>query len=173
MWPTDCLCVCPTMEARACLFMSHITLSQTGIKIYISLCWSSDYHWSFPRSKQLGEFKGICHASLLRPHPGDESEGHETGKADKNKSLINTWALNAKPSLFCLCLRALREWQFFLLICAHIVEKRWANILAKAHSTNHSWLLISKVTLWIQKYSTTIQLGLRMLWKTSVISASL
>lgn len=95
-----------------------------GIKIYIFLC---DDVWIIADpgcyANTWAKFKGICHASLLQPHPRDESEGHETGKADKNKSLINIWALNAKPSLFRLCLRAHWEWQFFFLICAHIVEK--------------------------------------------------
>lgn len=120
------------------------------------------------------EFKGIRHASLLQPHPRDESQGHETGKADKNKSLINIWALNAKPSLFRLCLRALWEWQFFFLICAHIVEKLQANVLAIDHSTNRCWRWISKVTVWIQTLSTSAQWLIRLMdVRSSVTVATL
>lgn len=61
------------------------------------------------KQRTVGELKGICHASLLRLHPGDQSVGHKAGKADKNKSLINTLALNANPSLLHLCLSAFRE----------------------------------------------------------------
>lgn len=120
------------------------------------------------------EFKGISHASLLQPHPRDESQGHETGKADKNKSLINIWALNAKPSLFRLCLRALWEWQFFFLICAHIVEKLQANVLAIDHSTNRCWRWISKATVWMQTLSTSAQWLIRLLdVRSSVTVATL
>lgn len=135
---------------------SHLPPSNGHNDIYL-VCWCLDYHWSWPPSKHSAEFKGICHASLHRPHPGDKSEGHETGKADKNKSLINIWALNAKPFLFRLCLRALWEWQFFFLICAHIVEKLQANVLAIDHSTNGCWRCISKVAVWLQAFSTITQ----------------
>ena len=128
--------VCWTVAVCARRSIIYITLV---IEIYISQCWCLDYHWSWLLSKHLGR-----HAGLFQPHPRDESEGQETGKADQNKSLINIWALNAKPSLFRLCLEALWEWQFFFLICAHIVEKLQANVLAIDHSTNRCWQCISK-----------------------------
>lgn len=150
-------------------FTIHIPLCRMGIKIYISVCWCLDYHWSWLLSKHLG---WICHASLLQPHPRDKSEGHETGKADKNKSLINIWALNAKPFLFRLCLRAHWEWQFFFLICAHIVEKLQANVLAIDHTTNRCWWCISKVTVWIQTFSTTVQWLIRLMDVKSIVKVS-
>ena len=153
------LAICVLSSGRLCMLLhnSHHSLSN-GYK-YIYFCVLMFGLSLILASKQtLGpEFKGICHASLLQPHPRDESEGHETGKADKNKSLINIRALNAKPFLFRLCLRALWEWQFFFLICAHIVEKLQANVLAIDHSTNRCWRCISKVTAWMQTFSTTVQ----------------
>lgn len=153
------LAICVLSSGRQCMLLhnSHHSLSN-GYK-YIYFCVLMFGLSLILASKQtLGpEFKGICHASLLQPHPRDESEGHETGKADKNKSLINIRALNAKPFLFRLCLRALWEWQFFFLICAHIVEKLQANVLAIDHSTNRCWRCISKVTAWMQTFSTTVQ----------------
>lgn len=86
------------------------------------------------------------------------ARGHETGRADKNKSLINIWAPN-KNSLSSVSVseRSGSDVFFFFLICAHIVEKLQANVLAIDHSANRCWRCISKVTVWIQVFSTTVK----------------
>ena len=108
-----CVCVCVCLPVGLCVLCVYDVkiITDPGREV---ITWE--------------EFKVICHASLVQPHPGDKSQGHETGMADKNKSLINNPTLDAKPSLLRLCLWVFQEWRFFFLICAHFEHKLKANI---------------------------------------------